>query len=133
MNEKILKFFDKDLFAKGCGAQLIEVTQGSATAKMKLTPSLCNAAGGIQGGAIFTLADFAFAAATNSHGSLTVALNVNIQYFRQPKGEFITAVAREISRGRRICGCNVEVFDEDGSLVASFNGTGYIKDEKLEF
>ena len=133
MEDRIIRFFDNDLFAKGCGARLIEVAPGSAKVRMEITPQLHNAAGGVQGGAIFTLADFAFAAATNAHGSLTVGMCSSIQFFRQPKGAYMTGVAREISRGRRTCGCNVEIFDEDGTLIASFSGTGYIRDEKLEF
>ena len=59
--------------------------------------------------------------------------NASIQYFKAPRGSYITAIAGEISRGHRLCGCTVDVFDEDGTLIARYTGTGYIKSEKLKF
>ena len=38
--------------------------------------------GRAQGGAIFTLADFTFAAASNAHGIVAVGINVNITYLK---------------------------------------------------
>jgi acyl-CoA thioesterase len=133
MSAEIIKFFEKDRFAANSGVELIEADAGRAQARLNITPGHLNAAGGVQGGAIFTLADLAFAAATNSQGALTVGVSASIQYFRAPSGHYITAVAQEISRSRKLCGCNVDIFDEDGSLVARFSGTGYIKGDKLEF
>jgi acyl-CoA thioesterase len=105
MCNPIIKFFENDRFAAHCGAKLIDVDQGRAVARLDIEPQHFNAAGGVQGGAIFTLCDFAFAAAINSHGSLTVGVSSSIQYFSQPKGAYITAIAREISRGHKLSRC----------------------------
>lgn len=45
----------------------------------------------------------------------------------------ITAYAKEISDGRKICGCEVDVLDEDGSLIAKYSGTGYRKNLHIDF
>lgn len=134
MNQnEIIKFFERDRFAHYVGIQLVEVDSGYAVTRLKLAEKHLNGLDVVQGGAIFTLADFAFAAATNSNGIATVGINSNITYFKAPRGEVITAHARETSTGKRICGCDVEVLDEDGSLIAKFSGTGYRKNKTLGF
>jgi acyl-CoA thioesterase len=59
---------------------------GRAQAKMTLQPHHCNALGTVHGGAIFTLADFAFAAASNSHGTVAVALPIAGELGRGSRG-----------------------------------------------
>ena len=69
-----------DRFAAGCGAQLVEVAPGTATAMMEVTSAHLNAGGVCQGGAIFTLADLVFAALVNQRENLTFAINSTIYY-----------------------------------------------------
>jgi acyl-CoA thioesterase len=82
-----------------------------------------NAMGGAHGGAVFTLADQAFALACNMGPEPQVALCVSINYLKPGKGR-LTAVARMVSQTRRTSLCEVKVF-EDGELMAIFQGTGY--------
>ena len=133
MEKDIIKFFERDRFAHFIGIELIKVSKGYAETSLDLSEKHLNGLDVIQGGAIFTLADFAFAAATNSEGSATVGINSNITYFKAPNGNRITAVAKETSAGKKICGCDVDVLDEDGTLVAKFSGTGYRKGFKIDF
>ena len=84
-----------------------------------------------QGGAVFTLADFAFAAASNSHGIVAVALDTSITFIRAAVGGVLTAEAREESVSRRISVCNVRVTDGRGQVVALFRGTAFRKDEEI--
>ena len=77
------------------------------------------------GGAIFTLADYAFAALCNNDHQLTVALNVNISFLSAPKGNVLYARATRIKSGRTTGVYNVEVSDNTGRQVALFVGTGY--------
>jgi acyl-CoA thioesterase len=133
MEQNIIKFFEKDRFSHYVGIELIKVEAGYAVTKLELSERHLNGLDVIQGGAIFTLADFAFAAATNSNGLATVGINANINYFKSPKGKVITAYAKEISSSRRICSCEVEILDEDGSLVAKYSGTGYRKNMSIDF
>ncbi|MGO9000648.1 MAG: PaaI family thioesterase, partial [Limisphaerales bacterium] len=72
----IKEFFKGDQFAARNNIELLEAGNGCAKAKMTLHPHHWNGLGTVHGGAIFTLADFAFAAACNSHGTVAVALNV---------------------------------------------------------
>ncbi|MHB8063722.1 MAG: PaaI family thioesterase [Ruminiclostridium sp.] len=133
MQEDIIKFFEKDRFAHFVGIELIKVEPGYAVTSLKLSEKHLNGLDIVQGGAIYTLADFAFAAATNSNGIATVGITSSITYFKAPKGKIITAEARETSSGKKICGCDVDVLDEDGTLIAKFSGTGYRKNLTIDF
>lgn len=125
MDENLIKNVKNDQFAKYVGIRLIEVSEGFAITELFLNDDHLNGVNRVQGGVIFTLADYAFAAASNSGGCATVGLNVNISYYKTPVGKVIRAIAKEISVQNKISAYNVEVVDEDGSLVASFNGLGY--------
>jgi len=116
-----------DRFAKYIGIRLVEVGKGYAVTELTLNENHLNGLDRIQGGVIFTLADYAFGAASNSHGITTVGINVNISYYKSPTGKVIRAEAREISSQNKICGYQVNVLDEDGSLIANVNGLGYSK------
>ncbi len=133
MEKDIIKFFEKDRFAHYVGIELIKVEPGYAVTSLKLADKHLNGLNVVQGGVIYTLADFAFAAATNSNGLATVGINCSITYFKAPKGNIITAHAKENSAEKKICGCDVEVLDEDGTLVAKFSGTGYRINKTIDF
>ena len=68
------EFFKNDLFAENSGVVLLEVREGYSKAKLEIKPEHLNAGARTQGGAIFTLADLALAAAANSHGTLAFSL-----------------------------------------------------------
>ena len=70
----IKDYFKKDQFAAHNNIELVDAADGRARARMTLQPHHLNALGTVQGGALFTLADFCFAAACNSHGTVAVAL-----------------------------------------------------------
>ena len=72
------EFFKNDLFATNAGVELIEIREGYSKAKLEIKPEHLNAGQRTQGGAIFTLADLALAAAANSHGTLAFSLSLPI-------------------------------------------------------
>ena len=76
------EFFKHDLFAENAGVVLLEVRQGYSKAKLEIKPEHLNAGARTQGGAIFTLADLALAAAANSHGTLAFSLSSTITFLR---------------------------------------------------
>lgn len=130
--DAIRKYLRNDRFAEHSGVELADLSPGHATARMTITDIHLNAFGSVHGGAIFTLADFAFAAAANSYGTLTVALNVSITYANAAaKGMVLTATAKETSRGPRVATYTVTVTNEHGVLIAQFNGLGYRKKDSL--
>ncbi len=128
---ELRKYFAADRFATGIGIELLEVKEGYARARLAVTEGHLNAAGVIQGGAVFTLADYAFAACCNSHGTLALAINANINFLRGVRGGVLTAEAREEACGRALSTCQVRVTNEEGALVALFNGTAFRKSDPI--
>ena len=123
--EEAREFFSKDRFATENGMTLDERDDAHATCSLVLSERHCNAYGGVMGGAIFTLADFAFAALTNGPGRSTVAQQVSISFLAAPRGGRIVATARWRKDGRSSCVVNVDVADDTGRDVAQFVGTGF--------
>lgn len=121
----------RDRYAAAAGARLVEVREGYARARMRLGAVHLNGVGVAQGGAVFTLADFAFAAASNSHGNVAVALDTSITFVRAATRGILTAEAREESVSRRVSVCNVRVTGDGGEIVALFRGTAFRKDEPI--
>ena len=131
--EQIADFFrERDRFAQHCDIELLEVGEGRALARMSLTERHLNGVGTAHGGAIFTLADLAFAAACNSHGTLAMAVNVSISYLKAVRVGTLTATAEELSCGARLGTYTVRITDAAGDLVAIFQGMAYRKKERLE-
>jgi acyl-CoA thioesterase len=129
----IHEFLQGDRFAIAAGVELLEVSKGYARTRMEIQPMHLNGGGVCQGGAIFTLADLAFAAATNSHARLTLSITSSIHFFRSESRGFLYAEAREVFSHKRLSNCEVNITNEAGELVASFCGTGYRKDTVLPF
>jgi acyl-CoA thioesterase len=129
--DAILRYFENDKFSKRVNIELLEVSPGQARAKMTLHPHHWNGYGTVQGGAIFTLADFTFAAASNSHGNVAVAINANITFMKAARTGTLWAEARELSRNFKLGSYTVEVKDDAGDLVAIFQGMVYRKKETI--
>lgn len=132
-NDEIIKFFARDQFAAYIGAKLVNVEPGYALAEMELSGKHLNGVNLVQGGAIFTLADFAFAAAANACGKVTVGINATISYFKSPGGKKLFAEAKEISASNKLASYNVDVFDENKETIARFIATGFRKEEEINF
>jgi acyl-CoA thioesterase len=136
LNSDISKYqrqFDKDRFAKHNGIYLVDATPGFAIVKMEVQEFHMNSVGVIHGGAIFTLADFAFAVASNSHGRVALAIDAGISFFKALHSGVLTATAREISLNNRLGTYLIDVLNENEELIATFRGTVYRKSETLVF
>ena len=120
-----------DRFSRYNEMRIDVIRPGYAEAVMKITENKLNGLGIAQGGAIFTLADLAFAGASNAAGFRTVAFTSNISFIRPGTGRRLRAVATEVSRGRRTGVYSVQVFNDDGKVVAHGTTTGFISEEKL--
>ena len=129
--EEIKRCLKNDRFDERTNVELLSVSLGHATAKMVLHPHHLNGLGSVQGGAIFTLADYAFAAAANSHGTVAVAINVSITFMKGAATGTLWAEAREVSKNFKIGSYVVDVKDDQGDLVATFQGLAYRKKDKL--
>ncbi len=127
----IREFFKKDALAAHLGIELLDVSPGKAVARMQLRDHHLNGLGTLHGGAAFTLADFTFAAAANSHGTVAVALSATISFVKAVRTGVLTAEAVEISVSRKIGTYTVNVTDETGQIVAVFQGMVYRKGEPI--
>lgn len=123
--DKIREFFAKDRFATENGTVIEAVGKNTATVGMKIESRHRNAAGIVMGGAIFTLADFAFAVASNHEKLGTVSLNANITFLRASKGDKLIATAECVRDGRTTCYYRVSVIDNTGALIAEITTSGY--------
>lgn len=132
MEEKLKTFFENDRFAAHTGIEVLEIGVGFCKAKLEIKERHLNAANVVQGGAIFTLADLAFAIASNSHGQLALAINVNISFLKGKSYGTLFATARELDDPKRIGAYDVLITDENDELIARFNGLAYRKNEKIE-
>ncbi|MDD3654144.1 MAG: hotdog fold thioesterase [Desulfotomaculaceae bacterium] len=117
---------EKDALAQLMGIKINDIQAGYASATMEVRKELLNALGFTHGGAIFSLLDVVFAAASNSHGPVAVALNVNINFLKATKeGVLLTATAREENLTRKTGLYRLEVRDESGDIVALAEGLVY--------
>lgn len=126
-DKDLTKHIGKDQFAEHVGIVLEVVKPGYARAVMKIMPFHLNGVGRVQGGAIYTLADYTFAAAANTECIKTLGINTTISFFQAATGSVLTAEAREVSTQNKICGYDVDIFDENGERIARFSGMGYRK------
>lgn len=123
--EKIRQFFKNDRFADNAGIVIDEIGDRWAKCSMKLDERHKNAVDHVMGGAIFTLADFVFAVATNRpDSSPTVTVSTSISFVGVGKGECLIAEAKLLKDGKRTCFYEVEIKDELGNLVAVASTVG---------
>ena len=126
--EEIRSVFANDRYATECaGAVIDEAVPGHVRVHCDLAPRHKNAAGGIMGGVVCTLADFAFAIATNMDGMGTVSVNLNCSFIGSARGTQLIADAKCVKNGRSVVFYTVNVHDEQDHPVAKVEITGFRK------
>ena len=129
----IQNYFNKaDAFARHNGMTITELREGYARAEMELRPYHLNGAQTVHGGALFTLADFAFGAASNSRGQVALSINSSISIFKGAKEGKLIAEAREVSNSPKLASFEVSIRTATGDLLATFQGMVYRKSVSLE-
>jgi len=131
--EDIKKFFKKDNFIVNIGIELLEVSPGYAKAKLEIEERYLNALKTVKGDALFTLADIAFAAAINAHGNAAVVINANLSFVKAATKGTLIAEAKETSISPKITTYNVDVTDDNGDIIAIYQGMGYRKKTPNDF
>ena len=120
------EFFKNDRFATNAGVELIEIKEGYSKARLVITAEHLNAGGRTQGGAIFTLAD--------SHGTLAFSLSSNITFLRSSgPGDVLYAEARERYIGRTTGYYQIDVTNQEGKLIATFESSVFRKGDNITF
>ena len=132
MTKPTERLIRSDPFAKSFGIRVLRIGRGTATASMKVNGKMLNFHGVVHGGAVFSLADAAFAAASNSRGVKSLALSFEIS-FRRPGllGDSLTAVAVEESKGERSALYHIKVVNQSGKTVAVCHGTVFRTGERF--
>jgi acyl-CoA thioesterase len=116
-----------DYFAEALSIILQEVKDGYAKVSMKVEKSHTNALGFTHGGAIFSLADYAFAQACNFGDNVAVAIQVSINFLKPSiEGDMLTAEAVRVSDGKTMGLYQVTVKNQD-KAVAFFSGLAFKK------
>lgn len=116
----------RDAFSQWLGIEVLSVEPGRATVRMTVRPEMLNGFAVAHGGIAFALADSALAFASNTCGVVTMTLESTVFYATPVKaGDVLTAVAEEVSAGRRVALYDVIVTRADGTRVAYVRGTVY--------
>ena len=128
------EFFKKDHFAGRVGVELIEIKEGYSKARLVITEEHLNAGHRTQGGALFTLADLALAAAANSHGALALSLSSTITFLRgSGPGDTLYAEAHERYIGRTTGYYQIDITNQKGELIATFESSVFRKGDVRPF
>ena len=132
--ESLKERFSNEPYAMAFGIGIVELCEGRALLQMRTTAEMNNIFDCTHGAAIYSLIDSAFELAVNSHGTVAVALGVNVNYLNPPRsGEILVAEGREVNRSRKIAACEIDVKGEDGRLIATCQALAYRKKDPLPF
>jgi acyl-CoA thioesterase len=124
--EAVRERIESDPYCGTLGIELVSLDPGRAVTRLPVTEELLNFHGTPHGGAVYSLADAAFAAASNASGETAVALETNISYLAAVEtGTTLSATAEETHSAARTAEYEVRVTDEDGERVATFRGRVY--------
>ena len=134
IRQAIFRQVDREPFAQKFGLKLLVLGEGYSSVEMIVTPDMENMFGIAHGGALFALIDEAFETASNSHGTVAVALSMTVNYIAPPKtGAKLTAEAKEFSRTRKTANYDIRVHDQQGQLIAACQALVYRKGIALPF
>lgn len=128
--QTVSKLSERGAFSKWLGIQVKEVEPGRVTVQMTVRAEMLNGLGVAHGGIAFSLADTALGFASNSHGTISMAIENNISYMQKIReGDLLTATTEELSRGRRIGVYRITIRRNNEQMVALFKGTVYRTDK----
>jgi len=131
----IFKAVETEPFAKALKIDLIELELGHSVAEMTYDPaSMNNIYERAHGGALFALIDEAFETASQTDGTIAVALNVNVTYVSSPQpGVKLRADARRVSQTKKTAGYDIKVSDENDNLIATCSALAYRTGKPIPF
>lgn len=131
--EELLKrYFDRDGYVKLSGIEMVEVTEEKAVIRAKIGQQHLNGNGFVQGGMLYTVADFAFAVLSNYLHPMTVTQGGQISYLRAAKTDTVTAVATETARAGHNTVSEVLLYDDRDTVVCICHFNGFVKDVSWE-
>lgn len=127
------KMWENDHFSQWLGLDIQELdATGYCKLQYTVRKDMLNGFGTIQGGALFSAADTAFAFACNVAGDVTVALDVNISFLKPAhEGDVLTVEARKMHQGRKTGLYEVKTFNAKHELISFFKGTCYVTGKSI--
>jgi acyl-CoA thioesterase len=138
MDEKIrraiIQQVEREPFAQKFGLQLTDLKEGYSKVEMQFTPEMENIHGMAHGGALFAVIDEAFETASNSHGTVALALNMSVTYLSAPScGRKLIAEAQEFNLTPKTASYDIKVVDDQENLIASCQALVYRRGKPLPF
>ena len=131
--DKLKDFLNtNDRFCRSSGMKITAISEGCAEGELLVEDRHLNGVNVVQGGAIFTLADFTCAAAMNSFGQQAVSLSASSSFVRPGLPPRLTARATLVNKGKTTAVFDVDVFSDDGKLVMHSTMTGFLLDRKFD-
>lgn len=130
--EQYMRFFHAgDHCSVRMGVRLLDMGRGYARAGLRLTDDSRNIMGNLHGGALATLADITAGCCVIYHGRVCVTLDTNIRYLKGVRSGNVTASAKELRAGGRICVCSVDITDDAGDLCCAATISMYLTNEPV--
>ena len=130
--EELREFFSRDKYAtETTGIEILEAEDGYAKVGLAVRGGHMNAGNRVMGAVYYTMADFAFAVASNPDAGdapITLTLSSQINFLTAARGKYLTAEARAVRKGRRASFYAAEIRDELGTLVATVSSNGFTMD-----
>lgn len=127
MTQFALESFSNDQYAvKTTGVKIEKAEPGYCLCSLAIDERHLNNNGDVMGGALFTLADYAFGTAANIGGVPTVTLSCTISFMRATRGPVVYAEAKKQKLGRNISFFEVDITDADGKLIAVMQSSGFV-------
>lgn len=123
--DELNDFFGHDRFAEHVGCRIVEGSVGHGVAELAIEDHHRNALGNVMGGAIFTLADFALALASNIGVAPSVSVSSAVDYMSASRGTRLIATCNVDKSGRHLGFYTTDVTDDTGRRIARVTTTVY--------
>lgn len=125
--QRVATLLEADAYSVGLGVGLVDVSPEEIVLSLDVTEDHLNFLKVGHGGMVFSLADCAFALASNSAGDRAVAIDTHLVLTAATRaGDHLKVTVRESSRGRTLGTYRAEVTRQDGRTVGLFTGTVHI-------
>ncbi|MFD2923072.1 PaaI family thioesterase [Halobacillus naozhouensis] len=125
--KEIVHTMESEPYAQFLGIRLTEIGEGTAVAELDIEDHMLNSHGTVHGAITFAIADYVFAAASNSYGKTSVGISTTVNYMAAgEKGTRLKATATEEKKNHRMAWYKVKV-ESDNELIATMEAVAYRK------
>ena len=135
VREGLIRAAREEPYSRDLNIEIVKLEPGHSIVEMDyVSETMANIYGIAHGGLIFTLLDVAFETACNAHGTVAMALNINLTYISSPDGDTrLRAEAREMSLTRKTTTFDIKVTDGEGRLIAACQALAYRTGKPIPF